>query len=139
MTSPMINSPTNPHDRMGTALDTAYNISIILISSAHKAWRDRIYSIVGAVETDFTLEIVDFNYAIGSQDDGFYTKKIELICQDILRLANRPVNKFALMPDRTRPEEPWANELNVDILENITLLQKDMIGAISDLSGRMKY
>ena len=134
----MINSPTNPHDRMGTALDTAYNISVILVSSANKAWHDRTYSIVGSVKTDLILETVDFNYAIGSQD-GFYTKKIEQIVQDIRRLANRPVNKFALMPERTRPEEPWANELNVSILENIALLQKDMIRAIADLSGRMHY
>ena len=135
----MINSMPNPHDRMDTALDTAYNISVILVSSANKAWHDRTYSIVGSVKTDLILETVfDFNYAIGSQD-GFYTKKIEQIVQDIRRLANRPVNKFALMPERTRPEEPWANELNVSILENIALLQKDMIKAIADLSGRMQY
>ena len=63
----------NPHDRMDTALDTAYNISVILVSSANKAWHDRTYSIVGSVQTDLILETVDFNYAIGSQD-GFYTK-----------------------------------------------------------------
>lgn len=61
------------------------------------------------------------------------------ITDDIIVLAHRPVNKFALMPERTRPEEPWAHEMIIRTLENITVLDRDMFAAIGELSSRMSY
>ena len=137
--TPMINSPTNPHDRMDEALDLAAGISDVLLNAVRHAWHSRTNKLEGK-----TKQLIDdtslFETMVGSSSaNNFYQKKVDCIIEDIVCLAERPVNKFALMPDRTRPEEPWANETVVQTLEQIITLQGYMIGAIAELSTKMRY
>ena len=139
MTSPIINSPTNPHDRMDEALDLAVGISDVLLNAVRHAWHSRINKLDGKAK-----QLIDdaslFETMVGSSSATyFYQKKVDCIIDDIIFLAERPVNKFALMPDRTRPEEPWANEMVVQTMEQIVTLQGNMIGAIAELSTKMRY
>jgi hypothetical protein len=137
--SPSMTTPTTPKDRLIDATELAHRISSVLIEAAKQAWENRVDTLQqGLPDADtwpgqaLAIDVRDFEFAVGAKTDNYYGSKMMQITDDIIVLAHRPVNKFALMPDRTRPEEPWANTMIVRTLENIAVLNRDMIKAISD-------